>query len=300
MSITAGTVVRFRLDGKQVFGTVANVQAKAEGQTPVLLLPDFWNRLPEGKTGGEFPTAELTPVRVCACAHLAYVQEHGEFKGKLFTTGCDFSRMPSRTSKFLPGHDAKAKGFLIRAYGNASSLADGRGLLDAARELGDKIATKVAEGMSNAQREQRQRSTSRNWRQQVDRDERPATREDAMDEVDRLQKQLKVTDPMLWAMAQGVTDDLPGYQGRARGPSGTLLALKDRGLTSWDHLTDLGYKVMRRPTLAETNPEIVVCKDDQGGYSSHNMWWGADESTQWGSDESVRVCRRCGTHDENS
>lgn len=287
MSVQVGTTVRFKIDGKKVFGTVrtASVATATGPVVKVQLLPDFAHLLPTGWTDASVD--ELVPVRVCACATLAFRPQYGDQKGRLFTTGCDFSRMPGRNSKFLPGHDAKAKGFLIRAAFETSTLEHGKGALETARELGDKIAMAVAKGTDKKRNEYarptRRASTS------VVKETTPAKREDELDEIDQLQRELGVTTAMIRAMAYGFTRDTLGFKGMASGPSGTELALYKRGLTTREgYLTDLGYRVMRQPTLLETDPEAVLCKDEQGAYNGHNFKW--DEETF------TRICRRCGAH----
>ncbi|QJD54057.1 hypothetical protein SEA_GALACTICA_110 [Streptomyces phage Galactica] len=289
-SIEIGQTVRFRVQGQRVFGVVrtAPTLTPSGNVVSVELLPDFRHLLPTGWT--DAAVEELTVVKVCACAHLAYRPIWGDHKGELFTTGCDFSRMPSRTSKFLPGHDAKAKGFLIKASGLAQTLENGKGALETARELGDKISLAVAKGMDN-ERRRSAKAVRKTRRTSFKADPAPARREDEMDEIDKLQRKLGITDPMIRAMALGVTREHE-FAGTAGGPTGTLLALQTRGLvTAVDsRLTDLGYKVMRQPTLAETDPDLVVCKDEHGAYAGHAM--------KWDKDEFVRECRRCGHRDE--
>ena len=156
-NITVGETVRFRIGKQRVFGVV-RTEAVATATGPLVkvqLLPDFAHLLPTGWTDAS--TDELTIVKVCACAHLAYRPQYGDHKGELFTTGCDFSRMPGRNSLFLPGHDAKAKGFLIRSSGETSTMENGKGALETAREFGDKIAMKVAEAWTTPGRTARPR-----------------------------------------------------------------------------------------------------------------------------------------------
>lgn len=290
-----GQTVRFRIDGKRVFGVV-RTEAVLTATGPLVkvqLLPDFAHLLPTGWTDAS--VEELTAVKVCACAHLAYRPIWGDHKGELITTGCDFSRMPSRTSKFLPGHDAKAKGFLIKASGYAQTLENGKGALETARDLGDKIALAVAKGMDNSRK--RDAQAARSKRQSAPKaDPAPAKREDELDEVAKLQKKLGVTEPMIRALSYAVTERLHEFAGTVSlgTPSGTRVAMQTRGLiTAVDgRMTDLGYKVMRQPTLAETNPELVVCKDEHGAYAGHSL--------KWDEEKFVRTCRRCGHEDDNA
>lgn len=289
-----GETVRFRIGNQRVFGVVRTAPTlTASGNVvSVQLLPDFAHLLPTGWTDAS--TEDLTVVKVCACAHLAYRPMYGDHKGELFTTGCDFSRMPSRASKFLPGHDAKAKGFLIRAYSETSTMEGGGSALDAARNLGDKIVAKVAEGIDKASKTRQAKARSK--RRSATPDVRPAEREDLMDEAAKLQKQLGVTDPMIRAMAHAVTERLHEFAGQVSAgiPAGTRVAMQTRGLVTVvdNRMTDLGYKVMRQPTLAETDPELIVCKDEHGAYAGHSMKW--DET------EFVRTCRRCGQADDEN
>jgi len=293
-SIEIGQTVRFRINGKKVFGVV-RTEAVATATGPVVkvqLLPDFAHLLPTGWT--DAGTDELTPVRVCGCAHLAYRPIWGDHQGELITTGCDFSRMPSRTSKFLPGHDARAKSFLIKASGYAQTLENGKGALEQAREFSDAIALKVAAGIDNARKRDAQKARSKR-RTAPKPDAAPVRREDEMDEIDKLQRKLGVTYAMMRAMSYAVTDRLHEFAGQVSGstPTGTRVALQKRGLITVvdGRMTDLGYKVMRQPTLAETDPELIVCKDEHGAYAGHSLKW--DET------EFVRVCRRCGHQNQD-
>lgn len=289
MSIAQGTTVQFRIDGQRVWGTVQS--DPTHGPTgvhyAVKLLPDFAHLAPTGWVNKA--AEELTPTKVCACATLAYRPIWGDRKGELITTGCDFSRRPSRASKFLPGHDAKAKGFLIRASGYAQVMENGKGALETARELSDKISLAVAKGMDNA----RKKSASKPVRKAVRRaaDPAPATREDELTETQRLHKELGVTEPMLKTLVRGALCDTPGYQGTVSGPTGTTLALQTRKLTSWDAITDLGYQACGLPTMAEEHPEWVVCTDELGSYSQH--------ATRYNPDTFVRECKRCGAELED-
>lgn len=273
-----GQDVRLVIDGKKVFGTVrTDGTLTATGPVyKVQLLPDFAHLLPTGWT--DAGADELTAVRICGCAHLAYRPIYGAHKGELFTTGCDFSRMPGRNSRFLPGHDAKAKGFLIRASGFAQTLENGKGALEQAREFGDKISLAVAKGMDNARK-----SAPRKVRTAKAEATAP-TREDLLTPAQRLQREHKVTDAMLTLLAQGVTNSTPGWQAHVSGPTGSIVAMQSRGLLSAGHVTDLGFAVMDHPPLSETDPEAVRCTDDRGAYSRH-LYKATD--TNW-------ECRRCG------
>lgn len=292
--IEVGQTVRFRIGKERVFGVV-RTEATITATGPVVsveLLPDFAHLLPTGWTDAN--VLELTQVKVCACAHLGYRPTWGDNEGKLYTTGCDFSKMPSRNSKFLPGHDAKAKGFLIKASGWAPTLVNGLSALEQAREYSHAITLHVAAGIDNGRKKSAQQARSK--RRITEREERPAVREDLMDEAAKLQKQLGVTDPMLKALAYAVTERLHEFAGTVMGgtPAGTRVAMQKRGLITVvdGRVTDLGYKVMRQPTLAETDPELIVCKDEHGAYAGHSMKW--DEA------EFIRKCRRCGQPDEDA
>ena len=281
MSIAKGDTVRFRVNGQRAFGTVETAPSPHPGGpvVSVKLLPDFAHLVPTGWV--DKGVDELTWVKVCACAHLAYRPQFGDRKGELFTTGCDFSRMPSRGSMFLPGHDAKAKGFLIRASQETATMENGKGALETAREFGHKIALKVAEGIDNKRKARATRT-----KVGTSPDTAPATREDQLTEAQRLQRKLGVTKPMLQAMARAITQ----WDGRIVGtPTGTALALQQRDLTRWDALTDLGYAVMDHPTLAEERPEAAVCKDDLGAYAEHVF--------RWNEEHGDRLCVRCGQAD---
>lgn len=280
-----GQTVRFRIGNKKVFGVV-RTEATPTATGPVVkvqLLPDFSHLLPTGWTDAS--TDELTAVKVCACAHLAYRPMFGDHKGELFTTGCDFSRMPSRNSKFLPGHDAKAKGFLIRASGLAQTLEDGRGALEAARDLGDKISLAVAKGMDRARQQSAQQARSKRPSRKAE--PAPVVREDEMTETQRLHKELGVTEPMLRVLVRGALSDLQGFRGYVSGPTGTTLALQNRKLTSYGRVTDLGYRACGLPTMAEEHPEWVQCTDAEGSYEMH--------APKWDDETFVRSCKRCGS-----
>lgn len=285
--IEVGQTVRFRINNKKVFGVV-RTEATATATGPVVsvqLLPDFSHLTPTGWT--DAGTDELTVVKVCACAHLAYRPIYGDHKGELFTTGCDFSRMPSRSSKFLPGHDAKAKGFLIKASGFAQVMENGKSALENARELGDKICMAVAKGMDR----ERAKSASRK-RVGTKAEPAPAQREDELTEVQKLHKELGLTQPMLRTLVRGALSDLQGFRGYVNGPTGTTLALQTRKLTSWGRVTDLGYRACGLPTMAEEHPEWVQCKDAEGSYEMH--------APKWDEDTFIRTCKRCGSEIEDN
>lgn len=289
-NIQVGETVRFRISGKRVFGVV-RTQAVTTATGPLVkveLLPDFRHLLPTGWTDAS--TEELTVVKVCACAHLAYRPQFGDRKGELFTTGCDFSRMPSRNSKFLPGHDAKAKGFLIRSSGETSTMENGKGALETARELGDKIAMKVAEGMDNARKTRT--AAARSKRPSRKPEAAPAQREDTLTPTQQIHKELGVTEPMLRVLVRGALSNLQGFRGWVNGPTGTTLAIQTRGLTSWSAVTDLGYRACGLPTMAEEHPEWVTCTDAQGSYERH--------APRWNEDTFIRECKRCGTEIEDN
>lgn len=234
------------------------------------------------------PTANLKLVHVCGCATLEYRPQWGPNAGQLFTTGCVFDKKPSPGSTFLPGHDAKAKSFLIRAALATDTLENGKNALETARELSDKIALAVAKGMDRARENSRKRTVSRRKGSQTNRPEQPARREDELDDVDRLQRKLGVTEPMFEALAYGVTNDL--HPGVAQGKTGTLLALMDRKLTvAGGGITDLGYQVMRQPTLVETDPDKVICTDDLGSYSKHLFHYKPSKQGSY----TARVCIVC-------
>lgn len=285
MVIAEAQTVRFRIDNNKVFGVVrTNPVVTASGSVvKVELLPDFRNLSPTGWV--DVNTDNLTYVKVCACAHLAYRPIWGDHKGELFTTGCDFSRMPSRTSQFLPGHDARAKSFLIKASGYAQTLENGKGALEQAREFSDKIAMAVAKGIDNARKRSAEQARSKR-RTQIKPDDAPAQREDELTPIQKMHRELKITEPMLRVLVRGALADHPGYRGYVSGTTGTTLALKTRGLVSWDRVTDLGYRVCGLPTMAEEHPEWVTCKDDQGSYEVH--------ASRYNQETFIRECKRCG------
>lgn len=283
-TIEVGQTVRFHIGKQRVFGVVRTAPvATATGPVvSVQLLPDFAHLLPTGWT--DAGTDELTVVKVCACAHLAYRPQYGDRKGELFTTGCDFSRMPSRNSKFLPGHDAKAKGFLIRSSGETATMENGLSALENARDLGDKIAMKVAEGMDNARKDRATKARSK--RPSRTPEAAPAQREDTLTPTQRIHREHGITEPMLRVLVRGALSDLQGFRGWVTGPAGTEVALLKRGLTSWGAVTDLGYAACGLPTMAEEHPEWVGCTDAQGSYERH--------APKYNEETFVRECKRCG------
>jgi hypothetical protein len=269
-TITAGKTVR---TADKRFGTVVNVGETASGTVATVeYLPNFRHLSPSG--GADYRLTDLTEVTVCECAKLGYIGESGE----MYTTGCDFSRRPGRNSKFLPGHDAKAKGLLVRAY-SVGPMLDGRDALTVARDFGDKITMKVAEGIDKESAREHKKVNARRWQTQVNRPQRAAVREDEQTEAMKLARQLKVTEPMREMLAHA----LATRDGEVSGPSGTQVALKDRKLTSWGHVTTLGRKVMDYDDL---EVEKVVCIDEEGKYTEHMFRW--DEA------KGDRFCRRCG------
>lgn len=289
--MNVGQTVSLKVDNKTVYGQVrTEPTATPSGYVvKVQLLPDFAHLLPTGWT--DAGVEDLTPVKVCACATLAYRPIWGQHKGELITTGCDFSRRPSRKATFLPGHDAKAKGFLIKAAGYAQTLENGLGALEQAREFGDKISLAVAKGIDNDRKRSAARTASRRQRSLVDSDPAPATREDDLTDAQRLHRELNITEPMLQVLARAATDSHESFRGDLLSvPTGTLVALKKRGLSDWGQMTDMAYRVLDLPTLAESDPHLVVCSNEQGSYVRHNFHWDGDE----------RVCRRCGTADEDN
>jgi hypothetical protein len=114
---------------------------------------------------------DLTEVRVCGCALLGY----RDASGQVVRTDCDALREPGRNSVFLPGHDAKAKGFLIRAWGEGAMFGGHEHSLAAARQFGDKITAKVAAGVGRSSRETN-RSYLQSKANEVTRHESPATK----------------------------------------------------------------------------------------------------------------------------
>lgn len=288
MAIAKGDTVRFRVNGKPVFGIVrTDVQVTATGpMVKVELLPDFQHLTPgTGLVDASAAVADMHAVKVCGCAYLAYRPTWGDREGELFTTGCDFSRRPSRTSTFLPGHDAKAKGFLIKAAGMTSTLENGKSALETARDFGDKIVMAVAKGIDVAREKSAKNTASRMWRNVKETDDRPAVREDQLTDAQRLQRQLGVTDAMMASLARGLTNDLAGYEGSVGGPTGTKVALQGRKLASWGVITDLGCRVMDQPLTAELWGDRVVCTDGEGSYTAHS---------------GHRECKRCGAERDDS
>lgn len=132
-------------------------------------LPAFAHLTPTGWS--DYAVSDLTAARVCGCALLGY-----RAGGELVQTGCDTSREPGKGRTFLPGHDAKAKGFLIRAWGEGGKfLAGYEHALDAARQFGDKITAKVAAGIGRSSRETN-RSYLQSKSDEANRYESPATK----------------------------------------------------------------------------------------------------------------------------
>lgn len=273
-----GQIVSLQVNGETVYGWVrTEPTATASGDVvSVELLPDFAWMLPTGWTDAN--VNDLTPAKVCGCATLGQIRE-----GKMFTTGCDFSRTPKGT--FLAGHDARAKSFLIKAWGYGPLKGGFEHALDAARQFSDKISAKVAEGIDNARNRDHKRVTSRRWRQQVERPEVPAVREDELTPAMRLRRELKVTDPMMEALANGLVKWDGDIVGTA---TGTIVALQKRGLVEKGGrgITELGRRVMDY----DLQPEKPVCTAsteyaDQGVYPSHWNTWNHEVGYN---------CRRCG------
>lgn len=286
--MNVGQTVSLEINGETAFGVVRTEPTLTpSGEVvKVQLLPDFEHLLPTGWT--DAGVEDLTAAKVCACAHLAYRPIWGQYEGKLITTGCDFGRSPK--GRFLPGHDAKAKGFLIKASGYAQTLTNGLGALEQAREFGDKISMAVAKGIDNARERDHKRTQSRRWRRQVDRDPAPTTREDDLTDAQRLQRELKVTDPMIHVLVSALVKwdgDVVG------GPTGTVVALQKRGLVEKGGrgVTALGRQVVDY----DLNPENPVCTADEE-YHSPGVY--PDHWNQWNHDLGYH-CRRCGHIDEN-
>lgn len=273
-NLPIGTVVRNGSGKKAVFGVVRNRPTETATGLMVTIqyLPDFTNTTATGWS--DYAVADLTEVRVCACAHLAYRPQHGDQKGELFTTGCDYSRMPGRASKFLPGHDAKAKGFLIRASGLTSQMENGKTALETARDLGDKISMAVAKGMDNERRKLQEKAMSKRHGAQVNRPAQAATPENLMTPAQKLQAELKVTPAMMESLAYALTQ----HDGMiTRTTTGTTVAMQTRKLVSWGDVTYLGRQVMDFPVL-ETDK--VQCTDAEGTYARHTGY--------------TIACKRCG------
>jgi hypothetical protein len=264
-----GQTVSLKINGEQAFGWVRTAPVlTASGQlVKVELLPDFVHLMPTGWTDAN--VADLVAVKICGCATLGYRPTWGDHKGELFTTGCDFSRTPRAT--FLPGHDAKAKSFLIRASGETATLTNGLGALETARQFSDKIEMAVAKGMDRAR---------------TGRAKRPAApRTEAATPAQQLQRELKVTPTMTEALANG----LVRYDGEVVSlTTSTLTALQTRGLVEKGGrgITRLGRQVMDY----DLTPEKPVCTAADGVYPAHWNTW---------SHEVGYHCRRCGTADAN-
>lgn len=249
----------------KAYAVVTGGGLTASGQVvTVRYLPGYEHLTASG--GGTYAADEVTPVHVCACATLAYRPIWGDQQGELISTGCDLTRRPGRRSKFLPGHDAKAKGFLIKAAGYAQTLENGKDALETARDLGDKIVMAVAKGIDNA------------------REDRPAKATPRADESEacRLQRELKMTPVMVRNLARALT--LEDGRVESNVPTGQLLALRSRGLVSYDRVTDLGRRALDFEPL---EADKVVCSDAEGDYTAHNY------NRAFGE----RECRRCGHED---
>lgn len=275
-----GQIVSLKINGEKVYGWVRTAPtATPSGEVvSVELLPDFAHLLPTGWT--DAGVDDLEPAKVCGCAILGQRRE-----GKLFTTGCDFSRTPK--GAFLPGHDARAKSFLIKAWGHGPLLGGFEHSLDANLPFSDKIRAKVAEGIDNARARDHKRVTSRRWRQQVERPEVPAVREDEMTPAMRLCRELGVTDPMREALAYALVHRDGGVYGT---PTGTVVALQKRGLVEKGgrEVTRLGRQAMDFDELE--NPTCTPSADyaDEGTYASHWNTWNHEVGYH---------CRRCGAVD---
>lgn len=243
-------------------------------------LPDFAG--PENTAWPVFQAADLTPAKVCGCATLGQRRD-----GVMFTTGCDFSRTPK--GRFLPGHDARAKSFLIGAWGHGELVGGFAHALGAARSFSDAIAAKVAAGVENANKRDQARRPAR--RSSIKRPAAPASREDTLTPAQRLQREFRVTDPMMEVLATA----LVRWDGDTVGaPTSTLLALQKRGLVERGGrgVTLRGRQVMDY-NLEPDNPVCVPTADyrSPGTYSTHWNTWNREIGYH---------CRRCGTPDANA
>lgn len=263
------------------YGWVRHVDGN--GDVTVEPLPDFVK--PEGTPWVVWNPAELVPAKVCGCATLGYRDNDG----RVWATGCDYSRTPKAT--FLPGHDARAKSFLIKAWGEGRMFGGFEHSLDAARSFSDKISLAVAKGIDNARKRDHKRINSRRWRSQVERPEHPAQREDTLTPAQRLQKQLKVTDPMLEALAHALVQNDGAVYGT---PVGTIVAMQKRGLVEKGGrgVTRLGRQVMDY----DLQPDKPVCDASDNGYADPGVY--AEHFMKFDDEVGYR-CVRCGHTDDN-
>jgi hypothetical protein len=140
-----GTVV------KTVYGTIGWVRTEPvdmpSGNQVVSLelLPSFSHDTPTGWV--DVPVRDLTPHNLCACASLGFRKD-----GEVVHTGCDTTRTPGNGRKFLPGHDAKAKSILIKAWGYPM-FGGYEHSIAAARDFGFSI--QVAKGIDRAEKKAR-------------------------------------------------------------------------------------------------------------------------------------------------
>lgn len=95
----------------------------------------------------------------------------------------------------------------------------------------------------------------------------------------------KVSAAMRHALRVAADRTTRGFKGAVIANIGTALALQERGLVSYDRLTDAGYAEAGRPTLADTDPGAVQCRDDEGSYEEH--------APKWDQYDFRRYCRRC-------
>lgn len=283
--MNVGQVVSLKINSETVYGWVrTEPTATSTGEVVrVELLPDFAHLLPTGWTDAK--VAELTPAKVCGCATLGQRRD-----GQMFTTGCDFSRTPKGT--FLPGHDARAKSFLIKAWGHGELVGGFAHALEAAWTFSDAIAAKVAAGIDNAKkRDQARYANGRSARRvSAKRPETPATCEDKLTPAQQLLRDLRVTQPMVEALVSA----LVRYDGDMVGvTTGTLLALQKRGLVERGGrgVTQLG----RRAVDYNLEPESPACRasDDYHSPGAYPMHWNV-----WDREVGYH-CRRCGTADAN-
>lgn len=86
-------------------------------------LPVYQRGRTPAQVTASLPVADLRNVRVCECSLLGFVDRSGELR----TTRCNLDRAPSRGRRFLPGHDAKAKGLLIDAWDEDAEMLLGMG-----------------------------------------------------------------------------------------------------------------------------------------------------------------------------
>lgn len=230
MAVEIGTVVLTPKNG------IGIVRHRDQQLLSVQMIPAYFNH--EGLDGWvQYHNAELTEINICACAKMGYWLE-----GHVQHTGCDLKRRPGRGRTFLPGHDAKLKSFLIKAWGHPM-LGEYEHSIDAARQFGFSI--QVAAGIDRAQNGPTPKTRGADGSTSVKNEASPAMRD---------------------AMRRACANEM--FRGKLVGiPTGTVVALQRRGLASWGHVSRKGRELIEAAELPET---LVLCEAEDGKFADHS------------------------------